>query len=181
NSAAYRQFWDALNRGEYQAAEYKRVGKGGKEIWIQASYNPILDWNGKPIKVVKFATDITKAVQDRMRRAELQRQIDMDLGGITQAISMASQQASSAASASEETRSNVQAVASGAEELASSVGEISRQVAEASKISEQAVQQGARTSEIVAGLMTASQRIGEVINLINTIAGQTNLLALNAT
>ena len=48
-----------LNRGEYQAAEYKRIGKGGKEIWIQASYNPILDPSGKPFKVVKYATDIT--------------------------------------------------------------------------------------------------------------------------
>ncbi len=49
----------ALNRGEFQAAEYKRIGKGGREIWIQASYNPILDGGGKPFKVVKFATDIT--------------------------------------------------------------------------------------------------------------------------
>ena len=58
-SAAYKEFWSALNRGEYQAAEYKRIGKGGREVWIQASYNPILDLNGKPFKVVKFATDIT--------------------------------------------------------------------------------------------------------------------------
>ena len=59
DSAAYREFWSKLNRGEYQAAEYKRIGKGGKEVWIQASYNPIFDPNGKPYKVVKFATDIT--------------------------------------------------------------------------------------------------------------------------
>jgi len=59
NSTAYRQFWETLNRGEYQAAEYKRIAKGGREIWIQASYNPILDLNGKPYKVVKYATDIT--------------------------------------------------------------------------------------------------------------------------
>lgn len=58
-SAAYRAFWDRLARGEYQSAEYKRLGKGGREIWIQASYNPILDETGKSIKVVKFATDIT--------------------------------------------------------------------------------------------------------------------------
>src|ERR1700712_4276998 len=58
-SHAYREFWVKLNRGEYQAAEYKRVGNGGKEIWIQASYNPILDGSGKPVKVIKFATDIT--------------------------------------------------------------------------------------------------------------------------
>jgi methyl-accepting chemotaxis protein len=58
-SGEYREFWARLNRGEYQAAEFKRIGKGGKEVWIQASYNPILDMNGKPVKVVKFATDIT--------------------------------------------------------------------------------------------------------------------------
>ncbi|MBR0773920.1 PAS domain-containing protein [Bradyrhizobium diazoefficiens] len=59
SSAAYREFWARLGRGEYQSAEYKRVGKGGREIWIQASYNPILDDGGKPVKAVKFATDIT--------------------------------------------------------------------------------------------------------------------------
>ena len=60
NGKEYKEFWASLNRGEYQAAEYKRLGKGGKEVWIQASYNPILDLNGNPYKVVKFATDITE-------------------------------------------------------------------------------------------------------------------------
>jgi methyl-accepting chemotaxis protein len=64
--AAYREFWAALNRGEYQAAEYKRIGKNSKEVWIQASYNPILDLNGKPFKVVKYATDTTAQVLVRM-------------------------------------------------------------------------------------------------------------------
>jgi len=58
-SAAYREFWTRLNRGEFQAAQYKRFGKGGREIWIQASYNPIFDSNGRPTGVIKFATDIT--------------------------------------------------------------------------------------------------------------------------
>ena len=66
DSPAYREFWAALNRGEFQAGEYKRIGKGGKEVWIQASYNPILDLNGKPFKVVKYASDITKQVLVRM-------------------------------------------------------------------------------------------------------------------
>jgi methyl-accepting chemotaxis protein len=60
--AAYRQFWERLGRGEYDAGRYKRIGKGGREIWIQASYNPILDLNGKPFKVVKYATDVTEQV-----------------------------------------------------------------------------------------------------------------------
>src|SRR4030095_13673519 len=59
DSAAYRDFWAALRRGEYQAAEYKRIGKGGKEVWIQATYTPVLDGSGKPVKIVKCATDIT--------------------------------------------------------------------------------------------------------------------------
>src|SRR3954447_9145072 len=58
-SADYAEFWAKLRRGEYQAAEYKRIGKGGREVFIQASYNPILDLNGKPFKVVKYATDVT--------------------------------------------------------------------------------------------------------------------------
>jgi methyl-accepting chemotaxis protein len=66
DSAEYNEFWAALNRGQYQAGEYKRIGNGGKEVWIQASYNPILDLNGKPFKVVKYATDVTRQVLVRM-------------------------------------------------------------------------------------------------------------------
>ncbi|MET0968685.1 MAG: PAS domain-containing methyl-accepting chemotaxis protein [Tardiphaga sp.] len=58
-SAAYRDFWSNLNRGQFQAAQYRRIAKGGREIWIEASYNPMMDKHGKPIKVIKFATDIT--------------------------------------------------------------------------------------------------------------------------
>jgi methyl-accepting chemotaxis protein len=60
----YRAFWQKLGRGEYDAGQYRRIGKGGREIWIQASYNPILDVNGRVIKVVKYATDITDQVRD---------------------------------------------------------------------------------------------------------------------
>ncbi len=61
DSAAYAMFWDKLGRGEYDEGQYKRYGKGGRPIWIQASYNPILDALGKPWKIVKYATDITAA------------------------------------------------------------------------------------------------------------------------
>ena len=64
SSAEYRTFWNNLNRGEYQAGEFKRLGKGGKEVWIQGSYNPILGNDGKPLKIVKFAMDTT-AVKTR--------------------------------------------------------------------------------------------------------------------
>jgi methyl-accepting chemotaxis protein len=73
DSAAYREFWACLNRGELQSAEYKRFGKGGKEVWILASYNPILDDAGKPFKVVKFATDVTA---DKLKAANYAGQIE---------------------------------------------------------------------------------------------------------
>ncbi len=72
-SPEYRQFWEKLGRGEYDAGQYKRIGKGGKEIWIQASYNPIMDMDGKPFKVVKYATDITAA---KLRAADFEGQLN---------------------------------------------------------------------------------------------------------
>ncbi|HMZ54147.1 MAG TPA: methyl-accepting chemotaxis protein [Nitrospira sp.] len=69
NSLEYQALWTKLNRGEFDTGVYKRIAKGGREIWIQASYNPIFDASGKPYKVVKFATDIT---------AQKQSQIDME-------------------------------------------------------------------------------------------------------
>ena len=66
---AYRSFWERLGRGEYDAGQYRRIGKGGKEIWIQASYNPILDAQGRPYKVVKFASDITATFKGKQLEA----------------------------------------------------------------------------------------------------------------
>jgi|GEM_PF-42307 len=60
SSHEYKAFWEKLARGEADAGQYKRIGKGGKEVWLQASYNSIMDMNGKPFKVVKYATDITE-------------------------------------------------------------------------------------------------------------------------
>ena len=71
SSETYRRFWEKLARGEYDEGQYRRIGKGGREIWLQASYNPIFDAMGKPFKVVKYATDITanKLAQDALRAA----------------------------------------------------------------------------------------------------------------
>jgi len=72
DSAGYREFWASLNRGEYQAAEYKRLGKAGKEVWILATYNPILDERGKPFRIVKFATDVT---EQKLKTADFEGQL----------------------------------------------------------------------------------------------------------
>ncbi|HRG44590.1 MAG TPA: PAS domain-containing protein [Leptospiraceae bacterium] len=72
-SEDYKKFWDALNRGEFQTAEYKRIGKGGREVWLQATYNPVSDLNGKPFKVIKFATVVT---EQKRKTIEFEGQIN---------------------------------------------------------------------------------------------------------
>jgi methyl-accepting chemotaxis protein len=93
-SAEYREFWAALNRGEFFSSKYRRQGKGGREIWIQATYNPLFDRAGKPYKVVKFATDITAAEHERARNererraaSEIQQRVVVEqLGGALSAL-----------------------------------------------------------------------------------------------
>lgn len=71
SSLDYKRFWDSLGKGESFAGEYKRLGKGGREVWIIASYNPIMDAKGKPYKVVKFATDITDLKKELQVRTDI--------------------------------------------------------------------------------------------------------------
>ncbi len=132
------------------------------------------------MKVVEFAVDVTAAVERRLRRAELHHGIDRDLDGIAAAVSQTSRQAVTAASAAEQATGNTQSVAAGAEELAASVGAISQQVGRSLEVTRRAVGQAEATSAVVTGLAAAAQRIGEVVETIDQIAGQTNLLALNA-
>ena len=72
HSFEYKEFWAKLGRGEYQSGEFKRIGKGGREVWIQGAYNPILDLHGRPFKVVKYATDVT---QQKLQNADFVGQI----------------------------------------------------------------------------------------------------------
>ena len=180
-SPAYKEFWATLARGGFQSGEYCRIGKGGREVWIQATYNPITDPNGRTLKVVKFATDITEQVRERQRRAEAQRAIGTDLDAIGRAVEDVTRQTSEAAATVGRVSGDIQSVASGAEELSASVGEISQQVSHAAQIAGEAVEQTQRTGDIVTGLSSQAAQIGDVVALIQGIAAQTNLLALNAT
>src|SRR3990167_3171025 len=89
-SEVYREFWRDLNRGEFIARKFLRIGKGGREVWIQASYNPVLDAAGKPFKVIKFATDVTAVEHERMASEEERRRIaeEQDGGGSVLAASL---------------------------------------------------------------------------------------------
>ncbi|GAB2176404.1 methyl-accepting chemotaxis protein [Dongia sp. agr-C8] len=181
-SAEYREFWASLNRGQYQAAQYKRIGKGGKEVWIEASYNPIMDLNGRPWKVVKFATDLSKRKEENRALAE---DFENGVKALVQEVSSSAKgmegTAQSLAAAAEQTNQQSSTVSSATEELAASVNEISRQIAESTRVVGVAVNEAKKSEQMVSDLVSAAQKIGEVTQIINDIASQTNLLALNAT
>ena len=180
-SVDYKAFWDNLRKGEYHAGEFKRLSKDGSEIWIQATYNPILDDHGQPVRVVKFASDITDMIKERHRRARIQKEIDDDLDKVASAIKNTNEEATNAAAAALQASSGVETVAASAEELVASIDEISRQVNQANTISHQAVKEASNSESTITGLSDDAQSIGDVIELIENIAAQTNLLALNAT
>ena len=191
-SGEYREFWDKLNRGEYESKQYMRIGKGGKEVWIQASYNPIMDLNGNPFKVVKYASDISAQI-------ELANSFETDVKGIVNVVMSSasemqanskkmaastdemSRQSAVVASASEQVTKNVETVASATEELSASISEIANHVQEASKMTSLAVEEAERTNVTINDLGESSNEIGQVVKVITSIAQQTNLLALNAT
>ncbi|MCJ2012054.1 PAS domain S-box protein [Methylobacterium sp. J-076] len=179
--AAYRNFWDQLGQGEFAAGEFRRIAKGGREVWVQATYNPITEMDGTVLKVVKFATDITAQVRERQRRVEAQQAIGIDLDAIGVAVEQVTRQTMDAASTVDQVSNDIQCVASGAEELSASVAEISQQVSHAARMAGEAVEQARHTGGIVEGLSGQAAQIGDVVALIQGIAAQTNLLALNAT
>ncbi|GJE42247.1 methyl-accepting chemotaxis protein [Methylobacterium soli] len=152
-SRAYQAFWADLRRGEFKSGVYKRRGCNGREIWLQATYNPILDMNGRPFKVVKYASDITLNVQARLEATEATRQ----------------------------TLDNVQAVASAAEEMSASVVEISGNMAHSKVAVDDIHHRTQEADRATTQLRDAAQAMDGVVQTITKVAEQINLLALNAT
>jgi methyl-accepting chemotaxis protein len=189
----------ALGKGDLSA----EVPHRGKKTEVGAMADVLQVF--KEALIAKKAADEAAAADaeakiERGRRVDdLTREFETMIGEIVQTVSSASTQleasastltatadrsqrlATTVAGASEEASTNVQSVASATEEMASSVGEISRQVQESARMAGDAVGQARATTERVSELSKAAARIGDVVELINTIAGQTNLLALNAT
>ncbi len=152
-SDEYRKFWEKLRAGNYDANEYRRQGKGGREVWIQASYNPIFDMNGKPFKVVKFASDITKSMAARTQVAKLVDQSTV----------------------------NVQGVAAAAEEMSNSISAINENMVKSKTAVEDIVQKVRDAGSTSDNLRKSSEAMEKIVELIRNIAGKVNLLALNAT
>ncbi|MFN7103757.1 MAG: PAS domain-containing methyl-accepting chemotaxis protein [Pseudorhizobium sp.] len=136
NSAEYREFWKKLNAGEFVAGEFKRIGKGGRSVFIQASYNPVFDLKGRVIKVVKFATDVTCRVENveqlasclnNLAHGDLSQSIDRpfipSLDRLRQDFNAASTRLKEAMHT---VRLNAQAISSGAHEIRTAADDLAR-------------------------------------------------------
>jgi methyl-accepting chemotaxis protein len=184
NSDSYRAFWEALRRGEFQAAEYKRIGKGGREIWIQASYNPIFDLNGRPFKVVKYATDITAQAIGR-KKAEAARGLIDSVAAGSEEMSASIREISETMSKSRDTAgmatSKVEAADRQAERLNAAAQAMSGIVEMISNITGQinllalnATIESARAGEAGRGFAVVAS---EVKNLANQAKGATDTIS----
>lgn len=229
----YKQFWDRLGRGEYDAGQYKRITRSGAEVWIQASYNPILDANGRPFKVVKYATDVTEQVnaanalklaveqvQDVVKAAvdgDLTKRVPMDgktgmleilcsginslldtMSDIVSQIKGAADEISTGANEiatgnsdlsarTEQQAANLEETASSMEELTSTVKLNADNARQANQLAERASSVAIDGGELIQQVVTtmtaineSSQKIADIIGVIDGIAFQTNILALNA-
>jgi methyl-accepting chemotaxis protein len=179
-SREYKEFWANLAAGEFTSAQYRRFGKNGKEVWISASYNPILDAKGRPFKVVKYATDISaqKAVERNVSRiaAEFVERAGA-IAGQAQTVAAGAQ---SLGCTTEEINASV-------EELSASIDSIaqnSRMSDDIAKRTKTEADQGAkaidRSIEAMDLINASSEEINEIVKVISEIASQTNLLAFNA-
>jgi methyl-accepting chemotaxis protein len=194
-SDEYREFWIRLARGDYQAGEFHRRGKNGKDVWIQASCNPLFDETGKPFKVVKYASDVTPQVRQREQLRVVMEAVATnatnlsgsgeELNAISAEMSAnaeeTSAQANIVSAAADQVSKNVQTVATGVEEMGASIREIAGNANQAAKVAQDAVRFADATNAAIGKLGESSIEIGKVIKVITSIAEQTNLLALNAT
>ncbi|MBO0904575.1 PAS domain S-box protein [Jiella sp. MQZ13P-4] len=225
DSQAYREFWEELRAGRYQAAEYRRFGKGGAEVWIQGSYNPILDASGKVTKVVKYAVDVTqrvKAVAEigsalaALAEGKLDRRIAVPLtpeldkvredfnqaleglesamGQVKAATTTIGEGMSEINTAANDLSQRTEQQAASLEQTVAALSEITRGInataadaVKANQATTTALRDAENGGTVVAQAVNAmsaiegsSQKISQIIGVIDEIAFQTNLLALNA-
>lgn len=230
--AEYQQFWANLKAGQYQGGEFKRVGKGAKGVWIQATYNPIPDIMGKPYKVIKFASDVTQMVLTRtenemgmneavkvltgVAEGNLTQKMELEYKGtfadikkavnatvdrlydmvkkITESAQAVNSAASEIASGSTDLSQRTEEQASSLEETAASMEQITgtvrqnsenaRSANELSSTANTVATNGGKVVEeaviAMGSIEKSSQKISDIIGVIDEIAFQTNLLALNA-
>lgn len=176
----YQAFWDKLKSGVADTGKYKRIAHGGTEVWLQASYNPIFDQEGKVIKVVKFATNISTQV-------ELEKEVaSISLEFVSKANQI-SVQANTVADGAQTLGATTEEMNASVEELSASIDSIAQNSKDANEIAKntqveadngnKAIERSIESMDLI---NKSSEEISEIVKVISEIAGQTNLLAFNA-
>jgi methyl-accepting chemotaxis protein len=196
-TAEYRQFWTDLGSGKFQVGEFRRVKKDGSDLWILASYNPILDEHGKAYKVIKLASDITarklaqiEQEKERDQAAKIEEILRKVASGADQIDQGSQQIASSSQSLSEgasEQAANLEQISASLEEVTSMTNQNAENARQAAGLSEEAAKSSKKgqsemnaMSQAMDEIKKSSAEISKIIKVIDEIAFQTNLLALNA-
>jgi methyl-accepting chemotaxis protein len=151
-SVEYRDFWLKLNEGQFVSGRFHRVGKFERDVWIQATYNPILDLNGKVMKIAKFAYDVTNEVELEKRIAENSLEMTANVAALVESITAIAANSGVAA-------------------------ELARESSSVAQSGHGAVQKSIQSIRMI---QTSSQRVSEIVRVIGEISNQTNLLAFNA-
>jgi methyl-accepting chemotaxis protein len=194
-SDAYRQFWSDLNAGKFQSDEFMRIGKGGKEVWIQASYNPIFDDNGKVLKIVKFATDVTERVHavgllghalQKLADGDLEQQIDTrfpqnidglkvnfneSISRLREAMGSVGNNAAAIAAAAEEIRTAADDLAKRTEQQAASVEETAAALEEITTTVADSSRRADEAGQLVAKTRDNAETSGMVVKQAITAMG----------
>jgi methyl-accepting chemotaxis protein len=184
DSAQYRAFWDKLRRGEFEANLYKRIGKGGRIVWIEASYNPVLDAAGKPLKVVKFATDVTAKVHEAEKNKRISdmlqsvaagaEELNVSVREISSSMASSSQAAGRATGLATKADEASQRLAKAAEAMGGIVDAINNITGQINLLALNATIESARAGEAGRGFAVVA---GEVKNLANQAKAATERIS----
>lgn len=183
-SAEYRAFWAKLGRGEYDAAQYRRIARGGREVWLQATYNPILDATGKPLHVVKYATDVTQQVlfSQQLRSAVNETESAVTAatnGDLTQRVSLEGKSGELAALSSR-VNTLIELVVSLIRQLRNSTVEIQRGVADISTGNADLSARTASQAESLAQTVQSMELMADTVRQTAGHAAEANQLAIAA-
>ncbi len=176
----YQDFWRKLRAGEFDSGRYCRHGKSGEPVWIQATYNPIFDLNGKVIKVVKYASDVSAQVAVEESVTKIAKDVTEQTQAIATRASVVADGAQTLGATTEEMNASV-------EELSASIDSIAENSKQADDIAkhtqneaDQGVQAIERSIESMHKINESAEEISEIVKVIGEIANQTNMLAFNA-